>query len=338
LIEEVVRETNEKFARVENVRKFRLIPKELDHEDGELTATQKVKRSSLHDMFGHLVDDMYGNAVGFVIIYRATDVVNFAQPALMILGAYYTSWFVHNIGLPFPVAVIAAMLTMAVIAALCERIALRPMVGEPPFSAAMVTVGIFFVLFTVAFRLIGTNVVTVGDPWGLERVNLLGVNVFQVNVAQIVISLTAIAAIGIFIKRSRVGLAMRATALDQEVALAQGVNVGRMFGLSWAISGALAALAGMLIGTGAGGVDALSALIALKALPVIILGGLDSIQGSVYAGLVIGVAESLTRTYQPEYAPFLGANFDVAVPYVIMILVLMVRPYGMFGTPEVQRV
>jgi branched-chain amino acid transport system permease protein len=277
-------------------------------------------------------------AVGFVIIYRATEVVNFAQPALMILGAFYTSFYVFNAGLPFWVAVPAAMLTMALVGAITERIALRPMVGEPPFAAAMVTVGLFIIGLVLAFRLIGPNVITVGDPWGLERIDILGIRVFQVDVAKFVISMLAIASIGVFLKRSRVGLAMRATALDQEVALAQGVNVGRMFGLSWAISGALAALAGMLIGTGSGGVDATTALVALKALPVIILGGLDSIQGAVYAGLIIGVAESLTRAYQPAYAPLLGANFDVVVPYLIMILVLMFRPYGMFGTPEVQRV
>jgi len=277
-------------------------------------------------------------AVGFVIIYRATDVVNFAQPGLMILGAYFVSRFVHGVGLPFPVAVLAAMLTMAAIAALIERIALRPMVGEPPFTAAMVTVGLFIVLFVVAFRLIGTNLITVGDPWGLERVTVAGVTVFQSDIAKIVVSLAAIAVVGVFLKRSRIGLAMRATALDQEVALAQGINVGRMFGASWAISGALAALAGMLIGTGAGGVDPFVALVALKALPVIILGGLDSIKGSVYAGLIIGVAEAMTRAYQPSYAPWLGANFDVVVPYVIMVMVLMVRPYGLFGTREVERV
>ncbi|MEX2562546.1 MAG: branched-chain amino acid ABC transporter permease [Nitriliruptoraceae bacterium] len=277
-------------------------------------------------------------AVGFVIIYRATDVVNFAQPGLMILGAYFVSRFVHGAGLPFPVAVLAAMLTMAVIAALIERIALRPMVGEPPFTAAMVTVGLFIVLFIAAFRLIGTNLITVGDPWGLERVTLAGVTVFRSDLAKIFVSLAAIAVVGAFLKRSRIGLAMRATALDQEVALAQGINVGRMFGASWAISGALAALAGMLIGTGAGGVDPFMALVALKALPVIILGGLDSIKGSVYAGLIIGVAESMTRAYQPSYAPWLGANFDVVVPYVIMVMVLMVRPFGLFGTREVERV
>jgi len=116
------------------------------------------------------------------------------------------------------------------------------------------------------------------------------------------------------------------------------VNVGRMFSLAWALSAALAALAGMLIGTGAGGIEATTALVALKALPVIILGGIDSIQGAVIAGLVIGIAESLTRSYQPEYAPWLGANFDIIVPYLILIVSLMVRPYGLFGTPEVQRV
>jgi branched-chain amino acid transport system permease protein len=257
---------------------------------------------------------------------------------LMILGAYYVSLFVFTYDVPFPLAVVLAMVVMAALSALVERVALRPMVGEPPFSAAMVTVGVFFALFILSFRLIGPNIISMGDPWGLSRVDFLGTTVFQVDLAKIVISMVAIAVVGVWLQRSKIGLAMRATALDQEVALAQGVNVGRMFGASWAISGALAALAEMLIGTGGGGIEPLTAFVALKALPVIILGGLDSIKGSVYAGLLIGVAESLTRTYQPAFAPFLGANFDVVVPYLIMIVALMIRPYGFFGTPEVQRV
>jgi branched-chain amino acid transport system permease protein len=277
-------------------------------------------------------------AVGFVVIYRATEVVNFAQPALMILGAYFTSWFVIGVGLPFPVGVIAAMIVMAGIGALTERVAMRPLVGQPVFSAAMVTVGVFIVLTMVANRLIGSDVLIVGDPWGLERIDIGGLRLAQIDLAKFVVSLGAISVVGIFLKYSRVGLAMRATALDQETALAQGVDVGRMFSLAWAISAALAALAGMLIGTGAGGIEATTALVALKALPVIILGGIDSIQGAVIAGLVIGIAESLTRSYQPAYAPWLGANFDVIVPYLILIVSLMVRPYGLFGTPEVQRV
>ncbi len=277
-------------------------------------------------------------AVSFVVIYRATEVVNFAQPALMILGAYFTSFFVFSVGLPFPVAVVAAMIAMAALGALTERIAMRPLVGQPVFSAAMVTVGVFIVLTMVANRLIGPDILTVGDPWGLERVEIGGFRFFQVDLARTVLALGAIGIVGFVLKQSRVGLAMRATSLDQETALAQGVNVGRMFSLAWALSAALAALAGMLIGTGAGGVEATTALVALKALPVIILGGIDSIQGSVIAGLFIGVVESLARAYQPEYAPWLGANFDIIVPYLILIVSLMVRPYGLFGTPEVQRV
>lgn len=171
-------------------------------------------------------------AVGFVIVYRATRVINFAQPALMILGTYFTSLFATSVGLPFPVAVIAAMAVMALIAAASERVALRPMVGEPVFAAAMVTVGVFIVLFIVATRLIGTDLITVGDPWGLQRIDLFGVPVFQVDIAKVVVSMIAIAVVGVFLTRSRLGLAMRATAQDQEVALAQGVNVGRMCGLS----------------------------------------------------------------------------------------------------------
>lgn len=277
-------------------------------------------------------------AVGFVIIYRATDVINFAQPALMILGAYASSALVNQAGLPFWLSVVVAMLTLAVLGMVTERIALRPMIGRPSFSAATVTVGVLIVLLIVAFRLIGPDIITAGDPWGLSTVEVLGTTVFSLDVAKIVISLTAVAAVGLFLTRSRVGLAMRATALDQETALAQGVKVGRMFGLSWGISAGLAALAGVLVSSGASGVDATIALVALKALPVIILGGLDSIKGSVIAGLLIGLAEGLTKAYQPEYAPWLGANFDLVVPYLIMIVVLMVRPYGMFGTKEVVRV
>jgi branched-chain amino acid transport system permease protein len=277
-------------------------------------------------------------AVGFVVIYRATDVVNFAQPTLMVLGAYFTSLYVRGYGLPFWVGVAAAMITMAVLSALIERVALRPMVGQPVFSAAMVTVGLFFALLVLAGRLI-TQPIFMGDPWGNEAFSLLGRNVYVADAWKIIITLVAFAAVGLFLDRSRIGLAMRATSLDQEVALAQGVNVGRMFGASWALAGALAALAGMLVGTGGGGgVEATTAFVALKALPVIILGGLDSIKGALIAGLFIGVAESITRSYAAELAPIVGANVDIVVPYIIMIIVLMVRPYGLFGTPEVQRV
>lgn len=276
--------------------------------------------------------------VSFVIIYRATGVVNFATPALMILGAFFTGYFGVSIGLPFVVAVILAMIVLAAIGMISERIALRPMVGRPAFSAATVTVGLFIVLLIIAGRLLGSELLTVNDPFGLNTLEVLGGKIFTVDIARLIVGLVAIGLVGLFLTRSRTGLAMRATAFDQETSLAQGINVGRMFGLSWGISAAMAALAGAMLVAGSSGVETTFALVALKALPVIILGGLDSIKGSVIAGIIIGIAESLTRTYQPLYAPWLGANFDVIVPYIIMIIVLMVRPYGLYGTKEVVRV
>ncbi len=276
--------------------------------------------------------------VSFVIIYRATGVVNFATPALMVLGAFFTGLLGVTAGLPFFVAVILAMVIMALIGMIIERVTLRPMVGRPAFSAATVTVGLFIVLLIVAGRLIGSELLTVNDPFGLSTIDLLDAKVFQVDIARLIVALVAIGLVGLFLTRSRTGLAMRATASDQETSLAQGINVGRMFGLSWGISAAMAALAGAMLTAGGSGIETTIALVALKALPVIILGGLDSIKGSVIAGIIIGLAESLTRTYQPLYVPWLGANFDIIVPYIIMIIVLMVRPYGLFGTKEVVRV
>ncbi|MEY2965139.1 MAG: branched-chain amino acid ABC transporter permease [Candidatus Nanopelagicales bacterium] len=276
--------------------------------------------------------------VSFVIVYRATGVINFATPALMILGAFFTGSFGNAIGLPFWLSVLLGMAVMAIIGMVIERVALRPMVGRPAFSAATVTVGVFIILLILAGRLLGSELLTVNDPFGLNTISVAGATVFTIDIARLIIALVAIGIVGLFLTRSRTGLAMRATALDQETSLAQGINVGRMFGLSWGIAAAMAALAGALLTAGSSGVETTIALVALKALPVIILGGLDSIKGSVIAGLIIGIAESLTRTYQPLYAPWLGANFDVIVPYLIMIIVLMVRPYGLFGTKEVVRV
>ncbi|HJR19155.1 MAG TPA: branched-chain amino acid ABC transporter permease [Actinomycetota bacterium] len=276
--------------------------------------------------------------LGFVIIYKGTRVVNFAQPVLMIFGAYFTSYFVLALDLPFALGVLAAVLTTAAIAAVSERVALRPMVGEQPFSAAMVTVGVLIALQVIANDLLGLELRQMGDPWGLSREVLGGVAIFHRDIAALLITASVVAGMAVFFKLSRIGLALRAAAFDQEAALAQGVPVGRMFGISWAISGGLAALAGLLVGTGGAGVDQNTTFIALKALPAIILGGLDSIPGAVVGGLAIGMAETYTKVYQPEHFAWAGANFDQVVPYLVMLLVLLVRPYGLFGTKEVERV
>ncbi|MEJ1155844.1 branched-chain amino acid ABC transporter permease [Microbacterium marmarense] len=291
-------------------------------------------------------------AVSFVIIYRATGVLNFAQPALLILGTFATSVFATQMGVPFFVAVPIAMLVVAALSAGIERVAIRPMVGRPAFSAAIVTVGLFIVLLVVAFRLFDSKPRTVGDPWQLSSVCIGGettesfgvtgctggVQIYENAIARFVISLVVIGVLGWWLTRSRIGLAMRATSLNQETALAQGISVGRMFSISWAIGGGLAALAGALLAANGSVVQATDALFALVALPAIILGGIDSLKGAVVGGLIVGLAMALTKTYQPMFAPWLGTNFDNVVPYLIMIVVLLVRPYGIYGTKEVQRV
>jgi branched-chain amino acid transport system permease protein len=291
-------------------------------------------------------------AVSFVIIFRATGVLNFAQPALLILGTFATSVLATQLGVPFFAAVPIAMLVIAALAAGIERVAIRPMVGRPPFSAAIVTVGLFIVLLVIAFRLFDSKPRTVGDPWQLSSLCLGGettdsfgvagcsggVQIYENAIARFVISMTVIALLGWWLTRSRIGLAMRATSLDQETALAQGISVGRMFSISWAIGGGLAALAGALLAANGSVVQATDALFALVALPAIILGGIDSLKGAVVGGLIVGIAMALTKTYQPLFAPWLGTNFDNVVPYLIMIVVLLVRPYGIYGTKEVQRV
>ena len=276
--------------------------------------------------------------LGFVIIYKGTRVVNFAQPSLLLFGAYFVSYFAVSLGLNFWLAQALAVVVTVAVALVVERVALRPMVGEPPFSAAVVTVGVFIALQVVAGDLIGLELRQVGDPWGLDRFRIGDVVIFHTDVAKLITALIVVFALVAMFRRTRIGLAMRATSFDQEVALAQGIPVGRMFAISWALAGGLAAIAGTFVGTGGSGVDQTTAFVALKALPAIILGGLDSIPGAIVGGLVVGLAEAFTKTYQPAHFPWLGANVDQVVPYVVMLVVLLVRPYGLFGTKEVERV
>jgi branched-chain amino acid transport system permease protein len=273
--------------------------------------------------------------IGFVIIYKSTQVISFAQPALMVTGAVLVSYLV--VQLNFYLAVALAIAAVALLALSLERVALRPMVGRPVFAIVIITLGLDITIRVVVNGFIGRDVRQVGDPWGLRTVSIGGVAVQVRYLAMMLTMAVVVAALYAFFRYSRMGLAMRATAFDQEAALAQGVSVGAVFALSWAIAGGLAALAGVFVATGAG-VDQQTWIIALKALPAIVLGGLDSVEGAVAGGLIVGVVESLVGTYQGEYAPWLGQNFAVVSPYVVMLLVLLVRPYGLFGTREVERV
>ncbi len=274
-------------------------------------------------------------ALGFVIVYKSMRVISFAQPAFMMAGGVLVSHLVLEMN--FFLAVVIALLLTGLLGVGVERVALRPMIGKPVFVIAIITLGVDVVIRTVVNSFIGVDIRQMGDPWGLEQLKVGSVTIDQRHLATLVTTLVVVAALFAFYRWSRTGLAMRAASSDQEVALAQGVSVGRVFSLSWALAAMLAGLAGVFLSTGIG-LEQNLWLTALKALPVIILGGLDSLGGAVVAGLAIGVVEALVGNYGGNLSPVFGGDFFLVVPYLLMLLVLLVKPYGLFGTREVERI
>jgi branched-chain amino acid transport system permease protein len=276
-------------------------------------------------------------ALGFVVIYRATGVINFAQGGLVAVGAYLAYYFNSRVGLPFGLAVLAALVVAGLVGVIVERVLLSRMVGQPVFAIVMVTIGLLFIIEQLVPTLWGYEAKNLGDPWGVKTKDVAGLSLAVRDLWTLALAGIALAGFFLFFRFTRYGLAMRATAFDQEAALAQGIKVRHVVALSWAIAGIVAALAGVSLASGAAAVNPSISFIALAAFPAMILGGLDSPGGAVIGGMVIGVTQTLTAGYQPDHAAWLGNNFHVVMPYVVMILILLVRPYGLFGTPEVQR-
>jgi branched-chain amino acid transport system permease protein len=277
-------------------------------------------------------------ALGFTIIFKASEVINFAQGEFLLVGTYIISVAMFSWRLGFlPALVIGAAIT-ALIGALFERIVLRRMIGRPPFTIVMVTIGLDVLLLTVVSLLIGSKNPASPAPFDiLASVRVGGVIMGANALTGIATTVLICAGLYAFLRYTRYGLAMRATAIDQEAALAVGVRISTIYALAWAISGAIAAIGGVFLAAGAGNpaFDITLGQSALVAFPAIILGGLDSIPGAVVGGIVIGLVYELTQGYEPAY---LGSNFHTIAPYLIMIVVLLIRPYGLFGTRKVERV
>ncbi len=293
-------------------------------------------------------------ALGFVIIFKATQVVNFAHGAIAALGAYFTVYFATVLNFPgrylgevpeyvaWGLSALTAVAFTAVIGLLIERLTLRPMVGESLFAVAMVTIGVDIIVRTVTNDYISTNPRPLGDPWGVSVVEWGPVSMAATEVATIGATLVLLALVAAFF-RTRFGIAMRATAFDQEAAMAQGIPVGRIFAMAWVIGAALAAFAGifssMFPRASTGVTQNATAFFAFRAFPAIIVGGLDSIPGAVVGGFIIGLAESFAGTYLTGSTfSFLGTGFSGVVPYIVMLGFLLIRPYGLFGTREIRRV
>ncbi len=279
-------------------------------------------------------------AIGFVLIYKATDVLSFAQPALVVVGAGLISALAVDRGVPFWIAFIVGILLTGIIGLVMERTFLRPMVGEPVFSVAILTIGIDILLRTVLNNWIGLNPRYLGDPFqsfgNFGSVNVGGVTLKYLEIAALFTGVVLIILLSVFFKRSKYGVAMMATSYDQEAALAQGINVGRIFGLVWLISGVLAGFAGFFITGGFNTLTQASFLSALRVLPAVAIGGLDSIPGAVIGSLIIGLTQGYVAYYQLMLEGVIG--FSLIAPYLIMFFILIFRPDGLFGTKEVERV
>jgi branched-chain amino acid transport system permease protein len=276
--------------------------------------------------------------LGFVIIYKATGVLNFAQGGMMMFGAYmaynaHVTW-----GVEWYLSMAIAVVAGALFGVLLEQAAMRFLVGQPVFAQIMVTIGLLFVIQEGLNLVWGGDTLNMNDPWGLKTVTVFGAIVPWAYVWRVILAAVAFGAFFVFFRYVRFGTAMRASAADEEAAMAQGISPNRVYLAAWGISGAVAALAGICFTTGSASLQPTVQYVALAAFPAVILGGLDSPGGAVVGGLAVGILQGLAATYVPKYLDFLGSGFDAVVPYLVLLVVLLVRPYGLFGTKEVRRI
>jgi branched-chain amino acid transport system permease protein len=271
-------------------------------------------------------------AIGFVLIYKTSGVLNFAQGAMLLFAALTFVSLVER-GVPFPLALLATFAVMAVLGVAIERVVLRPLVNKPPITLFMATLGLSYVIEGAAQLIWGTQVhgldLGVDDtPFEVAGILISKFDLFAAAVAAaMVVFLTA------FFRYTRIGLAFRAVADDQFAALAVGLRLPRIWATVWTAAGAVALVAGLLWGARLGVQFSLS-LVVLKALPVLVLGGFDSILGAIVGGLLIGASEKLAEVY---IGPFFGGGIESWFAYVVALAFLLIRPAGLFGQKLVER-
>jgi branched-chain amino acid transport system permease protein len=273
-------------------------------------------------------------ALGFVLIIKATDILNFAHGEIIMISAFVCYFLVTRLHLPFLSAVLITAAIAALMGILTERLVLRPLLGEPVFAMVMITIGLSIFLRSLAGIFFGHDNHVFPSPFPRESVNLGGIILSQTQIWIMVSTALLILVFFVFFKYSRMGLAMRGTADDQNTALLMGVSVKKVFALIWGISFVTAAIAGiflanvMVINIGL-------TFVAISAFPAIILGGLESIPGAILGGLAIGVIENLAGGYLDQ---IIGGGVKDVTPFVVLFLVLLIKPYGLFGKKEIERV
>lgn len=269
-------------------------------------------------------------ALGFVLIYKATEMVNFAQGELMMLGAFVAITYVDVLGMPFLPGVLAAMATMGLIGVLLERLLLRPMIGEPHFAVLMLTIGLGFILRAVAGAIWGSSPRPLGVPYAGQ----------VISVGELVVSIESLAIVGGtvvlcaalygFFRFTRLGIAMQAASQNQLAAYYVGTPVKRIYGLVWALSAVVATVAGVLAAP-VTLVDPLMGFIGIKAFAAAIVGGFGSLPGAIIGGLVVGLAEQFAGLYLPPGMADMSA-------YVILLAMLILRPQGLIASMQRKKV
>ncbi|MBX6373636.1 MAG: branched-chain amino acid ABC transporter permease [Acetobacteraceae bacterium] len=285
---------------------------------------------------GLIVGALYGVvAMSFVLIYKASQVVNFAQGEFLLVGAWVCWWLLTAWQLPFWLGFLVTLAFMTLFGILLQVVVLRPLIGEPVISVIMITIGLSIFFQALMKWMFGVFAQPFPPVFAVERVRVLGLEVQSVYLFSLAISVAIMLGFWWFFTYSKHGLAMRATAFDQQVAASLGVSVPRVFAMSWAISAVVSAVAGVVVGV-VNGVSSALSFYGIKVFPAVILGGLDSIVGAVLGGLIVGVLENLAQWLDAEWLNW-GNMYQVA-PFYAMILILLIKPYGLFGTETIERV
>jgi branched-chain amino acid transport system permease protein len=269
-------------------------------------------------------------ALGFVLIYKASQVLNFAQGQFLLIGAYVVWALTVDAGLHWAVAVAGAIAVAIVLGVVVERLILRPLVGQPIIAVIMVTIGLAQVLGALVQMIWGTTPRPFPEFIPSDSVELAGARVGAERLWALGLAAVALVAFAIFFQRSRHGIAMRAVADDQQAALSMGISVRRVFALAWALAGVSAVVGGILVANLIGVSGDISGF-GLLVFPVVILGGLDSVPGAVVGGAVVGLLASYTGSY-------VGGGLETVIPYIALVLILLVKPYGLFGQVRIERV
>jgi len=284
---------------------------------------------------GLLIGMMYALvALGFVLIYKASQAINFAQGEFVMFGGFLVAVSMQYYGLSLLASMALGFGAMIALGLLLERVVLRPLIGRPVIAIIMATIGLASILRGVLLLIWGPLTVNIPLPITEAPIEVFGLLVKLIAVVGAIISILFLAGFSLVFLRSRIGIALRAVADNQTVAQGMGIDVRRYFALTWVTAGVVATIGGILWGNMIGA-DVHTALIGLKVFPVVILGGLTSIPGAIVGGLIIGALENVAAGY---IDPLVGGGTKDFIPYIIMIFALMLRPYGFFGERTIERV